>query len=172
MDNLFTGSNSFYQPVPDAIKPLRFSPKPDNRPASLLSTPTSKPVYTIVASQPLQTSSNQKIQIDPSFVQTASLLVGDGKGFSEKLWIYIYLFQLVVVVFRVFCCNHTQWGRNRWEPELRYSPKFENRTNFYAIFGKKFLSYSPKISKKKLVTPLDKIRSALTDYHTNKFCNL
>ena len=135
LDNLFTGSNSFYQPVPDAIKPLRFSPKPDNRPASLLSTPTSKPVYTIVANQPLQTSSNQKIQIDSSFVQTASLLVGDGKGFSEKLWIYIYLFQLVVVVFRVFCCNHTQWGRNRWEPELRYSPKFENRTNFYAIFS-------------------------------------
>lgn len=108
LDNLFTGSNSFYQPVPDAIKPLRFSPKPDNSPASLLSTPTSKPVYTIVANQPLQTSSNQKIQIDPSFVQTASLLVGDGKGFSEKLWIYIYLFQLVVVVFRVFCSNHTQ----------------------------------------------------------------
>ena len=36
---------------------------------------------------------------------------------------------------------------------------------FYAIFSniwEKISSYSPKISKKKLVTPLDKIRSALT----------
>ena len=75
LDNLFTG-NSFYQPVPDVIKPLRFSSNPDNSPAS--SSPTSKPIYT-VANQPLQTS-NQKIEIDPAFVQTASLLVGDGKA--------------------------------------------------------------------------------------------
>ena len=37
---------------------------------------------------------------------------------------------------------------------------------FYAIFSniwEKISSYSPKISKKKLVTPLDKIRSALTE---------
>ena len=33
---------------------------------------------------------------------------------------------------------------------------------------KKFSSYSPKISKKKLVTHLDKIRSALTVYHQFK----
>ena len=34
---------------------------------------------------------------------------------------------------------------------------------YLVIFGEKILSYSPKISKKKnLVTPLDKIRSALT----------
>ena len=39
---------------------------------------------------------------------------------------------------------------------------------YLVIFGKKFLSYSPKISKKKLVTPLDKIRSALTEYNSLK----
>ena len=33
---------------------------------------------------------------------------------------------------------------------------------YLVIFGEKFLSYSPKISKKKLVTPLDEIRSTLT----------
>ena len=33
---------------------------------------------------------------------------------------------------------------------------------YLVIFGEKILSYSPKISKKNLVTPLDKIRSALT----------
>ena len=35
---------------------------------------------------------------------------------------------------------------------------------YLVIFGEKFSSNSPKISKKKLVTHLDKIRSALTDY--------
>ena len=35
---------------------------------------------------------------------------------------------------------------------------------YLAIFGEKFSSNSPKISKKKLVTHLDKIRSALTAY--------
>ena len=34
---------------------------------------------------------------------------------------------------------------------------------YLVIFGEKILIYSPKISKKNLVTPLDKIRSALTD---------
>ena len=33
---------------------------------------------------------------------------------------------------------------------------------YLVIFRKKFLNYSPKISKKNLVTHLDKIRSALT----------
>ena len=33
---------------------------------------------------------------------------------------------------------------------------------YLVIFGEKFSSNSPKISKKKLVTHLDKIRSALT----------
>ena len=67
--------------------------------------------------------------------------------------------------FHYFGRSFDQWGWNRWEPELRYSPKFQSRTNFYAIFSniwEKNLSYSPKISKKKLVTPLYKIHSALT----------
>ena len=35
---------------------------------------------------------------------------------------------------------------------------------YLVIFRKKFLNYSPKISKKNLVTHLDKIRSALTEH--------
>ena len=38
---------------------------------------------------------------------------------------------------------------------------------YLVIFGEKFSSNSPKISKKKLVTHLDKIRSALTEYNRN-----
>ena len=35
---------------------------------------------------------------------------------------------------------------------------------YLVIFGENFLSYSPKIFKKKLDTPLDEVRSALTEY--------